>query len=76
MNYTIGNASTSNRSGSQSTPLVFQAINANGSIMENFPIKYSVQRNQLTYYTDDNLVVLTNSKGHKDALIKMKINFM
>ncbi len=64
MNYSSGNDSTSNRSGEQITLLSFQAINANGSIMTNFPIKYSVKRNQLNYYTDDNFVILTNSSGY------------
>ncbi len=64
MIYSAGNDSISNRSGSQTTVLSFQAVNANGSEMGNFPIKYSVQRNSLNYYTDSNLVVLTNETGY------------
>jgi len=43
MNYYSGNASISNRSENQNTLLSFQAVNANGSIMGNFPVKYSAK---------------------------------
>ena len=32
--------------------------------MASFPIKYSVKRNQISYQTDSNFVVLTNSTGY------------
>jgi hypothetical protein len=64
MNYLTGNGDTSNRSGNQITLLSFQAVNANGTIMTNFPIKYSVTYNNVTYYTDNDYIINTNATGY------------
>ncbi|MGC9310028.1 MAG: hypothetical protein ACP5D2_05025, partial [Candidatus Nanoarchaeia archaeon] len=64
LQYLAGNGEDANRSEDQTTLLSFQAVNANGTIMQNFPLKYSVTYNNLTYYTDNNFIVSTNDTGY------------
>jgi len=53
--YIQGHASIANRLGSQTDLLSFRIQNKNGTIMNNFPIRYRVTYNNLTFHTDDNL---------------------
>ncbi|MCK5387635.1 MAG: hypothetical protein KAJ39_10620, partial [Gammaproteobacteria bacterium] len=66
LDYTLGDGEDANRSGSQSSPLVFYAENANGTTMLTFPIKYTITTNNVTDYSDDNFIINTNSSGYSN----------
>ncbi|MEM5871255.1 MAG: hypothetical protein QW051_00105, partial [Candidatus Aenigmatarchaeota archaeon] len=53
-----------NRSGNQTTSLIVRAIDRNGTILSDFPLKFYVTTNNLTYYTDSYYIVSTNQSGH------------
>ncbi|NIM46747.1 MAG: hypothetical protein GTN40_01145, partial [Candidatus Aenigmarchaeota archaeon] len=63
-NYIEGHNSTANRTGIQTTLLSFQAKDLNGTNLSSFPIKYSITTNNVTYYTDNNFIVITDSSGY------------